>query len=153
MYDIEDHVDSVHVWRDNELLDNTPCTKCLEWHGLYAPCIPSSLPKDAASFPLRSIKAGMTGSLSLHDYRKYLAQSTEFIDDPVDRSERTLKRKLAKSNLNRPPPLSGFSSRAVSVSSAASSPPPLSPSCSQSVLSHCSEQESGHPETQQGSLV
>lgn len=154
MYDFDDRADSIRVWRDNELLDSTLCTKCLELHGLYAPCIPSSLPKDAAMFlPPRSIKAGMTGSLSLHDYRKYLAQSTECVDDPVDRSERTLKRKLAKSNLNRPPPLSGVSSRAVSVSSAASSPPPLSPSCSQSVLSHCSEQESDHPETQQGLLV
>lgn len=154
MYDeLDDRADSIRVWRDSELPDSELCSKCLEFHGLYAPCIPSSLPIDAVSFPPRAIKSGMNGSLSLHDYRKYLSQSAECIDDPVDRSEKTLKRKTAKSNLNRPPPLSSASSRAASVSSAASSPPPLSPSCSHSVISHQSEPES-EPETKhQGSSL
>lgn len=154
MYEeLDDRVDSIRVWQDSELPDGPLCSKCLEFHGLYAPCIPSSLPMDAVSFPLRAIKPGMNGSLSLHDYRKYLSQSAECIDDPVDRSEKTLKRKTAKSNLNRPPPLSSVSSRAASVSSEASSPPPLSPSCSHSVISHQSEPES-EPETNcQGSLL
>lgn len=159
MYEeLDDRADSIRVWRDSELLDGSLCSKCLEFHGLYAPCIPSTLPIDAVSFPPRAIKSGMNGSLSLHDYRKYLLQSAECIDDPVDRSEKTLKRKTAKSNLNRPPPLSSSSSssRAASVSSATSSPPPLSPSCSHSVISHQSEPESDLPETQdqnQGSLL
>lgn len=157
MYEeLDDRADSIRVWRDSELLDDSLCSKCLEFHGLYAPCIPSSLPIDAVSFPPRAIKSAMNGSLSLHDYRKYLSQSAECIDDPVDRSEKTLKRKTAKSNLNRPPPLSSLPSCAASVSSAASSPPPLSPSCSHSVISHQSEPESEPPETQhqdQGSLL
>lgn len=155
MYEeLDDRADSIRVWRDSELSDGSLCSKCLDFHGLYAPCIPSSLPIDAASFPPQAIKSGMNGSLSLHDYRKYLSQSAECIDDPVDRSEKTLKRKTAKSNLNRPPPLSSFHSCVASVSSATSSPPPLSPSCSHSVISHQSEPESEPPQTQQqGSLL
>lgn len=146
--EVDDRADSFRVWRDGEPLYGSLCSKCLEFHGLYAPCIPSSLPIDAASFCPRAIKSGMNGSLSLHDYRKYLSQSAECIDDPVDRSEKTLKRKTAKSNLSPPPPLSSFSSRAASVSSTTSSPPPLSPSRSHSVISHLSEQESEPPEKQ-----
>lgn len=160
MYEeLDDPADSIRVWRDSQLPHGSLCSKCLEVHGLYAPCIPSSLPADAVPLPPpRLIKSGFNGSLSLHDYRKYLSQSAECVDDPVDRSERTLKRKTAKSNLNPPQPLSSLSSlspRAVSVSSAASSPPPLSPSCScsHSVISHQSEQESDTPETQPGALL
>lgn len=150
MYKLDDCPDSIRVWRDSELLDGSLCTKCLEFHGLYAPCIPSSPPADAVSHPARSIKSKVAGALSLHDYRKYLSRSAESIDDPVDRSEKPLKRKTAKSNLNPPPPLSSLSSRTVSVSSAASTPP-LSPSRSHSVVSQPSEQES-EPEVQPGSF-
>lgn len=148
MYELDDCPDSIRVWRDSELLDGSLCTKCLEFHGLYAPCIPSSPSVDAVSHPARSIKSKVAGALSLHDYRKYLSQSTESIDDPVDRSEKPLNRKTAKFNLNPPSPLSALSSRAVSVSSGASTPP-LSPSCSHSVISQPSEQES-EPEVQPG---
>jgi hypothetical protein len=138
MYEHTDYcADSGGIWRD-ELPDGSlGCSRCLEIHPVHASCTPSPLP-DAVSPPPR-LKLGITGSLSLHDYRKYLSQ--ECIDDPVDRSEKTLKRKTATLNLNHPPPLSALPSCAVSVSSAASSPPPLSPSYSHSIISQRSEQE------------
>lgn len=137
-------VDSIGVYDDtsSELPDTSHCSKCLEAHQAYAPCTPSkSLPLDAVSPPPRSIKSGITGALSLHDYRKYLSQSAEPVDDLVDRSEKTLKRKTANSNLNCPPALTSLPSSAVSVCSVASTPPPLSPSYSHSVISQRSEQE------------
>lgn len=140
--------DSSGGWRD-ELPDGSlVCSRCLEIHPVHASCTPSPLP-DAVSPPPR-LKSGITGSLSLHDYRKYLSQ--EGIDDPVDRSEKGLKRKTATSNLNRPLPLSAVPSCAVSVSSAASSPPPLSPSCSHSIISQRSEQELESLELPSGSF-
>ncbi|KAJ5884285.1 hypothetical protein N7504_011857 [Penicillium tannophilum] len=101
-----------------------------------------------ASFSTRSI--GLTGTLSLHDYRKQLAQAAECIDDPVDRSEKTLRRKTGTSNLNRPSDIATVPYAASTASSVASTPPPLSPSCSHSILSARSEQEevseSGQPQ-------
>ncbi|KAJ5679833.1 hypothetical protein N7462_008077 [Penicillium macrosclerotiorum] len=139
------------IWRDGELLDGSLCSKCLELHGVHAPCTPPKpLPADAVSLPPRSIKSGITGALSLHDYRKYLSQSAECVSDPVDRSEKTLKRKMATLNLNRSPAHTSVRSSAVSVSSAASSPPPLSPSYSHSIISYQSEQE---PELAEASFV
>ncbi|KAJ5744200.1 hypothetical protein N7533_009070 [Penicillium manginii] len=135
-------VDSIGVYDDGELPDISLCSKCLECHQVYAPCTPSkSLPVDAVSLPARSIKSGITGALSLHDYRKYLSQSAEPVDDLVDRSEKTLRRKTANSNLNCPTVLTSLPSSAVSVCSVASTPPPLSPSYSHSVISQRSEQE------------
>ncbi|KAJ6015997.1 hypothetical protein N7540_010588 [Penicillium herquei] len=137
---VKDHEDSptasIEVW-DHELPDGSSLSTSMD--RVNASCTDSKpLSADTAPFPTRSF--GLTGSLSLHDYRKHLAQAAEYNDDPVDRSEKTLKRKTGTSNLNRPPELSTFSSYAVSISSSgASSPPPLSPSCSQSVLSQRSE--------------
>ncbi|KAJ6068554.1 hypothetical protein N7499_010441 [Penicillium canescens] len=74
--------------------------------------------------PIRSI----TGSLSLHDYRKLLSA------DPVDHASGKLKRKTAALHLNCPSVLPPSS---VSV---ASSPPPLSPSYSHSIISQRSEE-------------
>ncbi|KAJ5621781.1 hypothetical protein N7528_006564 [Penicillium herquei] len=138
---MNDHEDpptaSIEVW-DHELPDGSSLSTSID--RVNAPCTdPKPLSADTA-FPTRSF--GLTGSLSLHDYRKHLAQAAEYNDDPVDRSEKTLKRKTGTSNLNRPAESSTFSSYAVSISSSrASSPPPLSPSCSQSVLSQRSELE------------
>lgn len=135
-------VDTIGVYGDAELPDSSLCCKCLELHQAHAPCIPSHpLSVDAVSLPPRSIKSGITGALSLHDYRKYLSQSAECVVDPVDRSEKTLKRKTATSNLNRPTTLTSLPSSAISVCSVASTPPPLSPSYSHSVISQRSEQE------------
>ena len=74
--------------------------------------------------PIRSI----TGSLSLHDYRKLLSA------DPVDHAGGKLKRKTAALHLNRP---SALPPSSVSV---ASTPPPLSPSYSHSIISQRSEE-------------
>lgn len=136
--------DSMRVWWHHELPDGSSLSTPTNLE-VNATCNHSqleSLPADseAFSFPPRSF--GLTGSLSLHDYRKHLAQAAECVDDPVDRSEKQLKRKTATSNLNRPPALSStIQSCAVSVSSSTSSPPPLSPSYSHSVISQRSEQE------------
>ncbi|KAJ5570576.1 uncharacterized protein N7459_010006 [Penicillium hispanicum] len=132
--------ESIGTWYDAELPDGSLFPKDMD-HG-HAPCKPSQpLSVDAGSHPPRSL--GITGALSLHDYRKHLSQSPECVVDPVDRSEKTLKRKTAKSNLARPPVLSSIiPSSSVSVSSSvASSPPPLSPSYSQSIVSQRSEQD------------
>ena len=130
---------SIAVWPDSELPDSSPWSNYMDPDHVHASCTPSpSLPEEiATSIPPRLIKSG---SLSLHDYRKHLAQAAECVDDPVDRSEKTLKRKTAKSNLNRPPALSSIPTYAASLSSA-SSPPPLSPSYSHSVVSQHSEQD------------
>ncbi|KAJ5174303.1 uncharacterized protein N7482_000180 [Penicillium canariense] len=151
MYEDLDYPNPSGAWRNGELPDSSLCCKCLELHGVHAPCTPlKPLPADAVSLPPRSIKSGITGALSLHDYRKYLSQSAECVNDPVDRSEKTLKRKTATLNLNRPSPLMSLSSCAVSVSSTASSPPPLSPSYSHSIISYQSEQE---PEVSEAASV
>lgn len=134
--------DSMDVWWEHELPDGSSLSTATNLEANATCTSPQSLPADseALSFPPRSF--GLTGSLSLHDYRKHLAQAAECIDDPVDRAEKPLKRKTGTSNLNRPPALSAIQSCAVSVSSsAASSPPPLSPSYSHSVISQRSEQE------------
>ncbi|OOQ86984.1 hypothetical protein PEBR_18865 [Penicillium brasilianum] len=151
MYEDLDYRDPFAAWHSGGLPDSSLCSKCLELHGVHALCTPlKPLPADAVSLPPRSIKSGITGALSLHDYRKYLSRSADCVDDPVDRSEKTLKRKTATFNLNRPPPLTSLSSCAISVSSAASSPPPLSPSYSHSIISYQSEQE---PEVSEASTV
>ena len=153
MYEDLDYRDPFGAWHKGELPDGSLCSKCLELHGVHAPCTPPKpLPADVVSLPPRSIKSGITGALTLHDYRKYLSQSAECVDDPVDRSEKTLKRKTATSNLNRPAPLTSISSCAVSVSSRASSPPPLSPSYSHSIISYQSEQEPEVSEASSGTL-
>lgn len=155
MYENPDYRDPFAAWHNSELPDGSLCTKCLELHGVHALCTPlKPLPADAVSLPPRSIKSGITGALSLHDYRKYLSQSAECVDDHVDRSEKTLKRKTATSNLNRPAPLTitSLSSCAISVSSAASSTPPLSPSYSHSIISYQSEQEPEVSEASTGTL-
>lgn len=143
MYENLDFRDPFAAWDSSELADGSLCSKCLGFHGVHAPCTPlKPLPADAVSLPPRLTKSGITGALSLHDYRKYLSQSAECVDDPVDRSEKPLKRKTATSNLNRPAPLTtSLSSCAISVSSAASTTPPLSPSYSHSIISYQSEQE------------
>ncbi|KAF3389530.1 hypothetical protein F1880_004451 [Penicillium rolfsii] len=152
MYENLDYRNPVAAWHNSELPDGSLCTKCLELHGVHAPCTSlKPLPADAVSLPPRSIKSGITGALSLHDYRKYLSQSAECVDDPIDRSEKTLKRKTATSNLNQPAPLTtSLACCAISVSSAASSTPPLSPSYSHSIISYQSEQE---PEISEASTV
>ncbi|KAJ5814619.1 hypothetical protein N7474_006396 [Penicillium riverlandense] len=125
----DDLADSMRLWRyASELLGSSSSTDDL--HDRHAP---------------RSTK-GFTGALSLHDYRKSLSQSHERVGDLVDRGAgRTLKRKPRALNLNlnkSTPALSSLSSYPVSVSSATSSPPPLSPSYSHSVVSQRSEQDS-----------
>lgn len=133
--------DSIAIWPDGDLPDRSSWSKCVEHQHVHAPCTPfKSLPAEDATLPPRLKKTGITGSLSLHDYRKHLSQSPECIDDPVDRSKKTLKRKTANLNLNHPPALSSIPTYAASLSSAPS-PPPLSPSYSHSIVSQCSEQE------------
>lgn len=124
------------VW-PGELLDSPLCHKCLEVHDHACSPLSKPLPADAMSLPPRSIKSGITGTLSLHDYRKFLSKSADRIDDPVDHAGRKLKRKTAALHLNRPPTLD--ISYPISVSSA-SSPPPLSPSYSHSIISQRSEE-------------
>ncbi|KAJ5949421.1 hypothetical protein N7454_001005 [Penicillium verhagenii] len=125
--------DSFGVWYGNELLDGSLSTIDRANATYHEP-----LPKDA-SLPTRSI--ALTGTLSLHDYRKHLALAAQCTDDPVDRSEKTLRRKTATSNLNRPSEIVPVPYAASTTSSVASTPPPLSPSCSHSILSLRSDQD------------
>lgn len=133
--------DSFGVWYENELPVGS--LSIMDANAPYH----EPLSTDAA-FSTRSI--GLTGTLSLHDYRKQLAQAAECIDDPVDRSEKTLRRKTGTSNLNRPPEITTVPYAVSTASSVASTPPPLSPSCSHSIVSARSEQdevsESGPPQ-------
>ncbi|KAJ5597440.1 hypothetical protein N7537_007524 [Penicillium hordei] len=139
------------IWH-GELLDSPICHNCLQLHDHHA-CPTLSKPKplledsaDALSLPPRSIKSRITGALSLHDYHKFLSKSADRITDPVDHAGRKLKRKTAALHLNRPSPLT--ISYPVSISSVASSPPPLSPSYSHSIISHWSEEpEIGEAQT------
>ncbi|KAJ5322307.1 uncharacterized protein N7506_011437 [Penicillium brevicompactum] len=124
------------VWQ-GELLDSPLCQKCLELHDHACSPLSKPLPADAMSLPPRSIKSGITGALSLHDYRKFLSKSADRIDDPVDHAGRKLKRKTAALHLNRPPALNISYPNSVS---SASSPPPLSPSYSHSIISQRSEE-------------
>ena len=135
------HANSRWSWCEEELQDGPPLSTDVEH--VHAACTPARpLFADTVKFPPRL--TGLTGALSLHDYRKHLSQSAESVDDPVDRSEKKLKRKTATSNLNRSLPLSKIALDTASVaSSVASSPPPLSPSCSQSFVSQRSEQDEG----------
>ncbi|CAG8098162.1 unnamed protein product [Penicillium salamii] len=123
------------VWQ-GELLDSPLCHKCLELHDHACSPLSKPLPADAMSLPPRSIKYGITGALSLHDYRKFLSKSADRIDDPVDHADRKLKRKTAALHLNCPPALEV--SYPASVSSV--STPPLSPSYSHSIISQRSEE-------------
>ncbi|KAJ5206280.1 hypothetical protein N7491_003100 [Penicillium cf. griseofulvum] len=132
-----------------ELLDSPLCHKCLELHDHHA-CTAPSKPfldsPDALSLPPRSIKSRITGALSIHDYHKFLSKSADRMGDPVDHTGRKLKRKTAALHLNRPSALP--ISYPVSVSSVASSPPPLSPSYSHSIVSQWSEEpEIGEAQT------
>jgi hypothetical protein len=94
-----------------------------DW-GLSDSYVHACAPLDARR-PIRSI----TGSLSLHEYRKLLSA------DPVDHAGGKLKRKTAALHLNCPSALPA----SVSVSSGASTPP-LSPSYSHSLISQRSEE-------------
>ncbi|KGO73333.1 hypothetical protein PITC_086210 [Penicillium italicum] len=138
------------IWH-GELLDSPICHNCLQLHDRHACPTPLSKPllahsADAWSLPPRSIKSRITGALSLHDYHKFLSKSADRISDPVDHAGRKLKRKTAALHLNRPSPLT--ISYPVSISSVASSPPPLSPSYSHSIVSHWSEEpEIGEAQT------
>lgn len=79
------------------------------------------------------------GHLSLHDYRKFLSQP-EGIDLPDELKGRTLRRKPAASNLNQARTRQEFwFSLSSPLSSAPSSPPPLS--YSQSVITLQSDNE------------
>jgi hypothetical protein len=86
------------------------------------------------------------GHLSLHDYRKYLSQAdgTILSDAPRDR---TLRRKPGTLNLSRARGCRDLSlSLSSSMSSAPSSPPPLSFSQSlQSVTFYCSDDDLDSP--------
>ncbi|KAJ5659816.1 hypothetical protein N7507_006267 [Penicillium longicatenatum] len=124
--------DSFGVWYQNELPVGS--LSIMDADATYH----EPLSTDA---PLSTRSIGLTGTLSLHDYRKQLAQAAECIDDPVDRSEKTLRRKTGTSNLNRPPENTTVPYAVSTASSVASTPPPLSPSCSHSVLSVRSEQD------------
>ncbi|KAJ5777729.1 hypothetical protein N7520_000975 [Penicillium odoratum] len=124
--------DSFGVWYDNELLDGSLSSMDLANATYHEPLSTDAL-------PTRSI--GLTGTLSLHDYRKQLAQAAECFDDPVDRSERTIRRKTGTSNLNSLPEIATVPYAVSTSSSVTSTPPPLSPSCSQSILSLRSEQD------------
>ncbi|OQE43262.1 hypothetical protein PENCOP_c003G05167 [Penicillium coprophilum] len=135
------------------LLDSPICQKCLEIHDNHACTLSKPLSvsvdsADALSLPPRSIKSRITGVLSIHDYHKFLSKSADHIGDPVDLTGRKLKRKTAALHLNRPSALP--ISYPVSISSVASSPPPLSPSYSHSVVSQWSEEpEIGEAQTVQ----
>lgn len=137
-HDLHQSTDSIGVWSDSEPQDSSTFSTDME--NSHAVCTPlTPLSADAVSLAPRSM--GITGALSLHDYRRQLA-STEYFDDPVDRQDKTLKRKPANLNLKHLPALTAFPPYAASIaSSRASSPPPLSPSYSQSVVSQRSEQD------------
>lgn len=106
--------DTVTLWpSDSDLTTNTATTK------------PKSIPRIQPQ----------PGTLSLHTYRQHLSQSDSPPTPSLDMSgTKKLKRKHGALNLNQTPthPLS---------SSAASSPPPLSPSYSPSAVSQRSERE------------
>ena len=107
----------------------------------YYPDTSQSPPKyvhsDTPAVTVISHQRSCPGALSLHEYRKQLSRP----DLPVlDASGgRKVRRKSGAANLNRSHsqhPLSGwYRYPGDSVSSAASSPPPLSPSLSFSVMS------------------
>ncbi|RHZ54215.1 hypothetical protein CDV55_102812 [Aspergillus turcosus] len=91
-------------------------------------------------------KPGYPGALSLHHYRRFLSQDDGFIALNGN-GGKTLRRKNAALDLNKSqtsltPPLCSFS-----VSSAASSPPPLSPSYSPSPVSYRGENGAGLDES------
>ncbi|GKZ49721.1 hypothetical protein AbraIFM66951_002426 [Aspergillus brasiliensis] len=73
------------------------------------------------------------GTLSLHHYRRQLSDSDSFVLDSQE--GKILKRKNAALHLNQTPMYPHHSAHPFSVSSAASSPPPLSPSYSPSAMS------------------
>ncbi|PYH70658.1 oxidoreductase, short-chain dehydrogenase/reductase family [Aspergillus vadensis CBS 113365] len=73
------------------------------------------------------------GTLSLHHYRKQLSDGDAFAFDSPE--GHILKRKNAAIHLNQTPMYPHHSAHPFSVSSAASSPPPLSPSYSPSAMS------------------
>lgn len=73
------------------------------------------------------------GTLSLHHYRKQLSDGDSFVFESQE--GHILKRKNAALHLNQTPMYPHHSAHPFSVSSAASSPPPLSPSYSPSAMS------------------
>ncbi|OOG00511.1 hypothetical protein ASPCADRAFT_261 [Aspergillus carbonarius ITEM 5010] len=78
-------------------------------------------------------QAAYPGSLSLHNYRKQLSDGDSFIFESQE--GKMLRRKNAALHLNQTPMYPIHSTHPFSVSSAASSPPPLSPSYSPSAMS------------------
>ncbi|RHZ65831.1 uncharacterized protein CDV56_107653 [Aspergillus thermomutatus] len=125
------------------------CHEPLQLHPpLKQPLKSSTLdsPFPSPPFDAAMLKPGYPGALSLHHYRRFLSQDDGFI--ALNRNGgKTLRRKNAALDLNKSqtsltPPLCSFS-----VSSAASSPPPLSPSYSPSPVSHRGENEAGLDES------
>ncbi|GAD92975.1 conserved hypothetical protein [Paecilomyces variotii No. 5] len=85
--------------------------------------------------------SGYPGSLSLHEYRKNLSQPDTTVSPDIRRG-RTLKRKAGTLNLSQTRTFTDFSLSSSPVSSAPSSPPPLSFSQSLvSVISHNSDKD------------
>lgn len=85
--------------------------------------------------------SGYPGSLSLHEYRKNLSQSDNTVAPDIRRG-RTLKRKPGALDLSQIRKCTDFSLTSSPVSSAPSSPPPLSFSQSLvSVISHSSDKD------------
>ncbi|KAF7155135.1 hypothetical protein CNMCM5623_006562 [Aspergillus felis] len=114
-------------------------------HSLKSPTLDS--PSFASTaFDAATSKPGYPGALSLHHYRRFLSQDDGFI--ALNRNGgKTLRRKNAALDLNKSqtsltPPLYSFS-----VSSAASSPPPLSPSYTPSPVSYRGENGAGLDES------
>ncbi|RAL03840.1 oxidoreductase, short-chain dehydrogenase/reductase family [Aspergillus ibericus CBS 121593] len=78
-------------------------------------------------------QAAYPGTLSLHNYRKQLSDADPFILESQE--GKILRRKNAALHLNQNPMYPLHSAHPFSVSSMASSPPPLSPSYSPSAMS------------------
>lgn len=131
---------SVRIWSDGQPSDHSECPVSEKRNGVHAEACTASNPllAHAVSLPPRSF--GVPGALSLHEYRKNLAQSTECVADLVDITELKVRRKKAISNFDRPRPIC-IVPYAESVSSMESGPPPLSPSCSDSIFTQQSEQD------------
>ncbi|KAJ5898819.1 hypothetical protein N7495_003563 [Penicillium taxi] len=131
---------SIRIWSNGQDSDHSTFPIYEERNCVHAEACTISKPllAHAVSLPPRSF--GVTGALSLHEYRKNLAESAECVADLVDLSELKVRRKQAIKNLSRPQPIY-IVPYAESISSTESSPPPLSPSYSNSILTQQSEQD------------
>ncbi|KAF4218198.1 hypothetical protein CNMCM6805_004360 [Aspergillus fumigatiaffinis] len=119
---------------------HTPLKQSLKSPTLDSPSFSST------AFDAATPRPGYPGALSLHHYRRFLSQDDGFIALNRD-GGKTLRRKNAALDLNKSqtsltPPLCSFS-----VSSAASSPPPLSPSYTPSPVSYRGENGPGLDES------